>query len=182
MKKNIAIIILLAVLAIISITFLIREGINLNKQLGYVNELSEQQEKYLKNIEKFTKNYNDLYHDYQDLNKSFNKLAADKGFYEDWETFTITAYTSRDQGCNSISAIGIDIEKMSRLYNFAAVDPEVIPYGSIILVKFDTGIEPFLSVDCGGAIRGKRIDLYFVNDLKEAFRFGKKDLEVKVIR
>jgi len=62
------------------------------------------------------------------------------------------------------------------------VDPELIPYGSVILVKFDASVVPFLAVDCGGAIKGRELDLYFVNDLNSAFAFGRRELEVKVIR
>ena len=182
MKKTIFIIILLTLIAIITIVFSAFYLENLTKQKKYLDQIEEQQEKYLGNIDKWTANYNELYWDYKDLNSRYYELAKEKGFNEDWDTYTITAYTSLDAGCNSIASTGINIEKLSRLYNFAAVDPEVIPYGSVILVKFDTGIEPFLSVDCGGAIQGKRIDLYFVNDLKNAFQFGIKDLEVKVIR
>ncbi|MCL4417498.1 MAG: 3D domain-containing protein [Actinobacteria bacterium] len=182
MKKTIIILILLAIMASIVIAFGIRESINLEKQRQYLNQIELQQTKYLANIDEWTKNYNELYSDYQELFGKYNKLAADKGFYDNWETFQVSAYTSLDEGVNSISSTGINIEKWSKYFNFAAVDPNIIPYGSILLVKFDTGIEYFLSVDSGGAIKGKEIDLYFVNDLSNAFEFGKKDLEVKVIR
>ncbi len=44
----------------------------------------------------------------------------------------------------------------------AAVDPTVIPLGSVLVVEGD-GIGPMLAVavDIGGAIKGRRIDLYF---------------------
>ena len=181
MKKNIAIFILIAIIAILAITFGVR-NISTWRSIGYLDQLEEQQIKYLANIEEWTKNYNELYGDYQELYTNYSKLAADKGFYEGWESYLVTAYTSLDEGCNSISATGINIEKWSRYFNFAAVDPQIIPYGSTILVKFDTGLESFLAVDCGGAIKGKKIDLYFVKDLSNAFEFGNKELEVKVLR
>jgi len=182
MKKTIMILICLAIIAMLAIAFGVRECINLEKQMGYVNEIEEQQDKYLKNIGEFTKNYNDLYKDFNELYGKYNKLAEEQGFYEGWDTYSATAYTSLDKDYDSISATGINIEKLSKYFNFAAVDPAIIPYGSIILVKFDTGIESFLSVDCGGAIKGKELDLYFVNNLSNAFEFGNKDVEVKVIR
>ena len=182
MKKTIFIIILLALIAVVTILFLAFYLESLTKQKQYLDRIEEQQIKHLENIGEWTDSYNFLYSDYKELNAQYYELAEEKGFNEGWELYTISAYTSLDDGCNSIASTGINIEKLSALYNFAAVDPDVIPYGSVILVKFDTGIEPFLSVDCGGAIQGKRIDLYFVNDLKNAFQFGTKDLEVKVIR
>jgi len=182
MKKTVAILILLIIIAVLAISFGVIECINLEKQRSYLNQIEEQQKRYLENIEKWTKNYNELYADYNELNQRYYELAVQKGFNEGWDIFTITAYTSLDAGCNSISSTGINIEKLAFLYNFAAVDPEVIPYGSVVLVKFDTGIEPFLAVDCGSAVKGKKIDLYFVNDLKNAFQFSKRELEVKILK
>jgi len=182
MKKTIAILILFILLAVTAIVFGVRELMHLDKYQGYLQEIEDQQTRYLDNISKFSENYNELYNDYQELYAQYSKLAADKGFYEDWETFSVTAYTSLDDGCDGIAATGIDIEKMAKFFNFAAVDPGEIPYGSVILVKFDSGIESFLAVDCGGSIKGKKLDLYFVNDLSDAYQFGKRDLEVKVIR
>jgi 3D (Asp-Asp-Asp) domain-containing protein len=98
-----------------------------------------------------------------------------------WQPYTVTAYTSLDDGCNSYSAIGLNIEKWSKYFNFCAVDNSLIPYGSVVLVKFDTGIKPFLAVDTGQSITGKHIDLYFVNDLSDAFEFGVQKLPIKVL-
>ena len=56
-----------------------------------------------------------------------------------------------------------------------AVDPRVIPYGSIVVIN---GHE-YVAEDCGGAIKGKRIDVYF-NDHKTASDFGVQYAEVYV--
>ena len=49
-----------------------------------------------------------------------------------------------------------------------AVDPEVIPYGSIIYVE-DLGY--YIAEDCGGAIKSNKIDI-FVNSHEQAVNSG----------
>lgn len=56
-----------------------------------------------------------------------------------------------------------------------AVDPSVIPYGSLIEIN---GKE-YSADDCGGAINGNRIDVYFAEH-EEALRFGVQYAEVFV--
>lgn len=56
-----------------------------------------------------------------------------------------------------------------------AVDPKLIRLGSKVLIS---GKE-YIAEDTGGAIKGKRIDL-FVGSHSEAMKFGKKLIEVYV--
>lgn len=49
-----------------------------------------------------------------------------------------------------------------------AVDPNVIPYGTIL---YDNEGNEYIAEDCGGAIKGNRIDL-FVGNHKEALKLG----------
>ena len=112
----------------------------------------------------------------KEIEKEIVYIPEDK-----WQIFEATAYTSKDEGCNNISAIGMNIEKWSKYFNFAAVDKNVIPLGSVLLVQIDNEQLPFLAVDVGGAIKGNKLDLYFVNDLEAAFEFGRQDVLVKRI-
>lgn len=57
-------------------------------------------------------------------------------------------------------------ERLTAGYSIA-VDPSVIPYGSVVTIN---GHE-YKAMDCGGAIKGNRIDIYF-DDHTEALQFG----------
>ena len=54
-----------------------------------------------------------------------------------------------------------------------AVDPTIIPYGTKVVIN---GHE-YIAQDCGGAIKGNRIDIYFENH-EETEAFGVQYMEV----
>ena len=59
-----------------------------------------------------------------------------------------------------------------------AVDPRVIPYGSKIVVIYNDGsLEYGTAEDCGGAIKGNRLDV-FRWTYEEAIKFGKRPATV----
>ena len=58
-----------------------------------------------------------------------------------------------------------------------AVDPKVIPYGTKIVI--DGHEHEYIAEDCGGAIKGNRIDVYF-DSHQEALEFGVQHKEVFV--
>ena len=53
-----------------------------------------------------------------------------------------------------------------------AVDPRYIPYGTKIIINGNT----YVAEDCGGAIKGNRIDIYF-DSHQDASQFGVQYLE-----
>lgn len=57
-----------------------------------------------------------------------------------------------------------------------AVDPDVIPYGT----ELYTDGNLYIAHDCGGAIKGNRIDVYFASH-EEAWNFGKQTAEVFIL-
>ncbi|MED4399768.1 NlpC/P60 family protein [Metabacillus fastidiosus] len=64
-----------------------------------------------------------------------------------------------------------------------AVDPKVIPYGSIVAIKVPSmpqydGI--YLAEDTGGAIKGKRIDI-LIRGKKNTANFGRRQVQVAII-
>ena len=58
-----------------------------------------------------------------------------------------------------------------------AVDPKVIPYGTVIIVNIDGVEHEYVSEDCGSEIKNKRIDVFFESH-QSALEFGVKYLEV----
>lgn len=95
--------------------------------------------------------------------------------------FKLTAYCSCEECCgkwaynrpNGIvyGAIG---EELKEGYSIA-VDPDVIPYRSEVIING----KKYRAQDCGGAIKGNRIDVYF-EDHNDALDFGVQYAEVFV--
>ena len=57
-----------------------------------------------------------------------------------------------------------------------AVDPKIIPYGSKVIINGHT----YIAEDCGGAIKGNRVDILF-DTHQEALNFGIQYSEVFVV-
>ena len=98
--------------------------------------------------------------------------------------FKLTAYCSCVKCCGKwalnrpldengneivIGAIG---ERLAEGYSIA-VDPRVIPYGTEVIINGRT----YKAQDCGGAIKGNRIDVY-ISDHNRALEFGVRYAEV----
>jgi len=63
-----------------------------------------------------------------------------------------------------------------------AADPKVLPPGSVVHVK---GAGPYSGkykvADTGGSLKGHKIDIYVPNE-KNARKFGRKQVQVKVVK
>lgn len=89
-----------------------------------------------------------------------------------------TAYTSGEAGVNKTTATGKQVQ-----VGYVAVDPKVIPLGTRLYIEYPNGKWAYgfaVAEDTGGAIKGKRVDLYF-NTLKEAYAFGVRTVRVFVL-
>ena len=99
------------------------------------------------------------------------------GTWKSLGTYQLTAYCPCKQCCGKdpgspgygITATGATAVAGTTI----AVDPSAIPYGSTI--KINDHI--YIAQDCGGAINGNRIDIYF-DDHQDALQFGVQTAEV----
>lgn len=58
-----------------------------------------------------------------------------------------------------------------------AVDPRIIPYGTRVYIpQFG---QTFIAEDCGGAIKGNRIDI-FMNSENQAYDWGRKSIDIYI--
>lgn len=95
--------------------------------------------------------------------------------YYKTDTFQATAYTQYDDGCNNTTATMTPVR-----WGVVAVDPRVVPYGTRMFIINSDGTFVYgvgTAEDCGGGIKGKRLDLYMPT-LREAYRYGRKDVTV----
>ena len=88
----------------------------------------------------------------------------------------ITAYCPCEKCCgnsNGITASGTKAKQGRTV----AVDPRYIPYGTEIVIDGQT----YIAEDCGGAIKGNRLDIYFESH-REALNFGKQTKIVRIAK
>lgn len=90
--------------------------------------------------------------------------------------FKLTAYCPCSKCCgkwaNGITSTGVTAKAGRTI----AVDPKVIPYGTEVIINGHT----YIAEDCGGAIKGNRIDVYF-DSHSEALKFGVKYADVYIV-
>ena len=82
-----------------------------------------------------------------------------------------TAYTHSDLGCTSTTATGTKVH-----HGTVAVDPRYIPYGTRMFIMASDGSYVYglcEAEDCGGDIKGDRVDLYLPST-EECMAFGRR--------
>nr|DAH53412.1 MAG TPA: lytic transglycosylase [Caudoviricetes sp.] len=96
--------------------------------------------------------------------------------------FVATAYCSCSSCCGKYAynrpngiVYGAAGRELVEGYSIA-VDPSVIPYGTI--VRTENGKE-YRADDCGGAIKGNHIDIYFA-DHQKALKWGKQTIRINL--
>lgn len=96
--------------------------------------------------------------------------------------FTVTHYCACSICCgeyaDGITATGTVATEGRTI----AVDPEVIPYGAEVVLRYEDGTEAvYIAEDCGGAIQGNRIDVYTASH-QAALAEGVKTATVSIVK
>ena len=89
-------------------------------------------------------------------------------------TMSATAYSTEANGMGTYSATGINLKQHP---SCVAVDPSVIPLGSIIWVS---GYGVSVAGDTGPAIKGNIIDLHFAT-VAQSMAWGRRTVTVKIL-
>ena len=102
------------------------------------------------------------------------ELSSDYAYtdYKSLGEFVISHYCSCETCCNKSDGITASGTKAASGRTIA-VDPEVIPYGTTVIIDGHA----YVAEDCGGAIKGRRIDI-FMGSHQEALEAGVKVAEV----
>ena len=85
-----------------------------------------------------------------------------------------TGYSTKEANLSTHTATGINLESNPMVI---AVDPRVIPLGSIVEVP---GYGTFIAGDTGGAIKGNKIDVHF-SSVQQANNFGRKTITITIL-
>jgi cell wall-associated NlpC family hydrolase len=95
-----------------------------------------------------------------------------------------TAYDPKLGGINGSGDYSLTASGTKWAYKRTiAVDPKVIPYGSVVAIKVPSMPEYsglYLAEDTGGAIKGKRIDI-LIKGKSATAKFGRRNVEVAIL-
>lgn len=116
----------------------------------YKEELNEAQSELKEND-----SYKALYECVQAERDSLQKQVDELSKWKSLGQFTITFYWPGEDRYGKLTSTGTIAQEGKTI----AVDPSIIPYGSIVLIN---GNE-YVAQDCGGAIKGNKIDVFVEN-------------------
>lgn len=141
-------------------------------------------------IERLEAQNDEILEDYEDLEEGFRVLEEELERIEekvdeeaDWVVFEATYYDANYQSTGKnpgdpaygITASGNPVKKGRTI----AVDPDVIPLGTEVLVQYPDGrIEQRVAHDTGRLIQGRIIDIY---KEKATLEMGRHPVRVKVL-
>ena len=91
--------------------------------------------------------------------------------------FKLSWYSPKELGKETPEQLKTSTGKVPKEGRTIAVDPKVIPYGSIVYIQ---GYGYFIAEDCGGAIKGNRIDI-FTASYATAVKNGRRTANVWLV-
>ncbi|AYP68365.1 cell wall-binding protein precursor [Bacillus phage vB_BcoS-136] len=146
----------------------------IEKQKEEIGSLNDRVEVHKEKIEELKKNQATI------KTTSSKPLPSRGKSYQTMEVVA-TAYVALcDTGCIGITKGGTNVKNTiyhATGHRIIAVDPNVIPLGSLVKI----GNEIFIADDTGGKIKGRKIDI-LVKTVNEANQWGKKTITVEILR
>lgn len=88
-------------------------------------------------------------------------------------------YKTMKVSATAYSGDGVTSTGTKPKWGTIAVDPKVIPYGSVVYIPYFD--KYFVAEDCGGGIKGYKIDIY-MNSAKECRNWGVRTIDIKVLQ
>jgi 3D (Asp-Asp-Asp) domain-containing protein len=106
----------------------------------------------------------------QSLGTTSNNSSNNNALNQGKKTMNVVAAAYTGHGTTSTG--------QKPMWGTIAVDPRVIPYGTKIYIPAFNKV--FIANDCGGAIKGNKIDI-FMNSKKECYNWGRKTIEIQIL-
>ena len=106
-----------------------------------------------------------------------NRLYIDRYNY-DIQTSKIE-YEEMTVSATAYSGDSLTSTMIKPKWGVIAVDPRVIPYGSIVYIPYFD--KYFVAEDCGGGIKGKKIDI-FMNSEAKCRQWGVRKIKIKIVK
>ena len=104
-----------------------------------------------------------------------NRLYINRYEYDSQQS---KARTKMTVSATAYSGDGITSTMIKPYWGVIAVDPSVVPYGSLVYIPCLD--KYFVAEDCGGGIIGKRIDI-FMNSEAECRKWGVRKINIEII-
>lgn len=167
-------------LATALVVFLVATGLMLSR----VKDLESSYDEQSKQMQLLKDEYNSLSNElsaeksermkyqklYDEVSIRNERLEAELENWRSLGVFRITAYWLNEDEYGDLTATGV----RAQVNHTIAVDPRIIPYGSII--KIDGQI--YVAEDCGGAVRNNVIDIW-VEHQSNSFGVKYKEIYIK---
>lgn len=107
-------------------------------------------------------------------------IETEEQYLEEFKgEFKLTAYCpcyKCSEGYGYSTATGVK----AKANHTIAVDPKVIPYGTKVIIEINGERKMYVAEDCGGAIKKKRIDIFFETH-SETNKFGVRKGKVYIL-